>query len=106
MSNFLFDLRCAIRSLRKNTIGAMVIVVLAIAIGANTAMFSVANGILLKPLPYHDPASLVALTESNAGRASDRVPTSAPNFIAWKTKTRTLDRLAAFRPWGFVLTGA
>jgi putative ABC transport system permease protein len=104
MSNVLFDLRCAVRSLRKNSLGAIVIIALALGIGSNTAMFSVANAILLQPLPYRDPDRLVAVAETNSAQAAERVPASAPNFVAWKTQSRTLD-LAAFRPWGFVLTG-
>jgi putative ABC transport system permease protein len=105
MSAFLFDLRCAVRALRKNSFGGVVILAMALGIGSNTAMFSVANAVLLRPLPYEDPARLITLSEINLGDGAGRVPVSASNFVAWKAQSRTVDRMAAYRPWGYVLTG-
>lgn len=105
MSNFLFDLRCAIRALRKNAFGGIGILALALGIGSNTALFSIANAILLRPLPYDQPHRLITVWETNAAESTGRVPASAPSFVAWKDQSRTIERLAAFRPWGFVLTG-
>jgi predicted permease len=79
------DLRYAARSLAKNrgfTLGA--IWVLALGIGANTAIFSVVNGVLLRPLAYHDPDRIVAIEPfwKNYGRTSTNV--SAPDFLDWQ----------------------
>jgi putative ABC transport system permease protein len=106
MSNLLFDVRCAIRAVRKHGFGAAAILILALGIGANAALFSIANAILLRPLPYDAPGRLVTVWESNPGDATGRVPASAPSFVAWKEQSRTIERLAGFRPWGFVLTGS
>src|SRR4051794_36557673 len=104
MSTFLFDLRCAVRALRKGTFGGTVVATMALGIGLNTAMFSVANAILLQPPPYLDPAGLIALSETNPEQRTSAGLVSAPAFAAWAAHTTTLERVAAFRPWGFVLT--
>ena len=98
-------MRLAIRSLiRAPGFSAAVVLTLAIGLGANAALFAVVNRILLRPLPYPDPARLVAIGETRDGR--DRPgPSSAPAFLAWQRESRTVERLAAYRAWGFVLTG-
>jgi hypothetical protein len=83
MSAFLQDLRYAFRSLRRNAgLTAVIVLSLAIGIGANTAIFSVVNALLLKPLPYPDPERLVVLwlrspgsTSRRTGRRRDSSPT-------------------------------
>jgi putative ABC transport system permease protein len=101
------DVRYAIRSLRKNPAFATVaILTLALGIGANTTIFSVVNGVLLKPLPYPDPARLVTLWESH--------PTWGPflgvapaNFYDWRAQNSSFDKMAALDPYpDFILTGA
>jgi putative ABC transport system permease protein len=100
-------MRFAIRSLLKAPgFSAAVIVTLAIGLGANAALFAVVNRILLRPLPYPDPAQLVAVGETRVPFRGRPGPASAPTFLAWQRETRTLERLAAYRPWGFVLTGS
>lgn len=100
-------MRFAIRSLmRAPGFSAAVVLTLAIGLGANAALFAVVNRILLRPLPYADPARLVAVGETRAGLRGRPGPVSAPTFLTWQRETRTIERLAAYRPWGFVLTGS
>jgi putative ABC transport system permease protein len=83
---------------------AVAVLTLALGIGANTAIFSVVNGVLLRPLPYRTADRLVFLSEW-----SQQVPNmsvSYPNFLDWQAQTTSFDALAAFRSNGFVLTGA
>jgi putative ABC transport system permease protein len=99
------DVRFGARMLVKSPGFALVtILALALGIGANTAIFSVVNGILLRPLPYKTAARLVFLSEW-----SQQVPNmsvSYPNFQDWHSQNRTFDEMAAFRSNGYVLTGA
>src|SRR5437879_910512 len=100
-------MRRAIRSLGKAPgFSAAVVLTLAIGLGANAALFAVVNRILLRPLPYPDPARLVAVGETRHGLGGRPGPASAPVFLAWQRASRTLERLAAYRAWGFVLTGS
>src|SRR3977135_3770907 len=75
------DVRYALRSLARNP-GFTVVAVLALAvgIGANTAMFSIVNGVLIQALPYRDPDSLVTMFEKVPGAAVERLPFSAPDL--------------------------
>jgi putative ABC transport system permease protein len=100
-------MRLAIRSLAKAPgFSAAVVLTLAIGLGANAALFAVVNRILLRPLPYSDPARLVAVGETRDGVDARPGPASAPAFLAWQREARTLERIAAYRSWGFVLTGS
>jgi len=75
---------------------------LAMGIGANTAIFSIVNGVLLRPLPFADSDRIVVLNETfHDGWGS----VSAPNFLDWKEQSRTLDSMAVYRPGGLNLTG-
>ena len=99
-------MRLAIRSLgRAPGFSAAVVLTLAIGLGANAALFAVVNRILLRPLPYPDPANLVAIGETRDRAGGRPGPSSAPAFLAWQRENRTVERLAAYRAWGFVLTG-
>jgi len=77
---------------------------LALGIGANTAIFSVVNGVLLKPLPYQDPDRLMLISESSPDFSSMSV--AYPNFVDWKDQNRTFSGMAAFRWEDYDLTGA
>jgi len=100
----LYDLRFALRVLRKNRgFTAVAILTLAIGIGANTAIFSVVNAVLLRPLPFHDAASLCLLTER-----MPTIPVLGPswlNFQDWRAQSRSFD-IAAARNTTMTLTGA
>jgi predicted permease len=98
------DLRYGARMLAKNPgLTTVAILTLALGIGANTAIFSVVNGVLLNPLPYRQPDRLVALysgtTEGHRGISS------YPNFLDWARDNRSFSALAACRPDGFNLAG-
>jgi putative ABC transport system permease protein len=80
------------------------VIILGVGIGASTTIFSAVNGVLRRPLPYVDPDRLVALSESHR-QLTERAAVSAANFVDWKELNRTFDALAAYRHWGFVLTG-
>lgn len=99
------DLRYAVRRLRQSPGFALTTAfTLALGIGANTAMFSVVDSILLRSLPYKDPESLVVVWEK---RAKDQHSvTSEANYLDWRNQNRAFSRLAAFATGGFNLSGA
>ena len=94
----LLDLRYALRALaRAPLFTLMAAVTLALGIGANTAIFSVINTVLLKPLPYHQPDRLVRFEE---GRADFRLNVAYPNFVDWRQRARSFDDMAVFNAFG------
>ena len=105
MMNFFQDLRFGLRMLTKNPGFAVIaILTLALGIGANTALFSVVNGVLLNPLPFSNPDQLYALYFKTA--AFDQGSISFPNFIDWQKQNHSFDILSAFRSEDLNLTGA
>jgi len=104
MGALLQDLRFGMRTLGK-TPGVTVVAVIALAlgIGANTAMFSVVNGVLLRPLPYAEPGRLLMLYTSMPQFREASV--SYPNFLDWQQRSRSFDLMAAYRGVTFNLTG-
>jgi putative ABC transport system permease protein len=100
------DLRYAVRSLAKQRVfAAAVTVMLALGIGASSAMFALVDAILLRPLPFPDADRLVMLWERTPGTPRDRV--SPINLIDWKARSRTFDGMAAYVPnvAGMVMAG-
>src|SRR6184192_3928828 len=100
------DLRYAIRQLLKNPgFTAVAVLTLALGIGANTAIFSVCDAVLLKPLPYADSERIVMLWEKSL--RDETLDAVAPaNFYDWCEQTRSFDEIAAINPYPtFVLTG-
>jgi predicted permease len=98
------DLRYGLRTLARSPgFAAVAVVALALGIGANTAIFSVVNGVLLQPLPYADPASLMRLSERSPDFQTMSV--AYPNFLDWKDQSRSFASLAAFRWEDYDLTG-
>src|SRR4030095_16758861 len=90
------DIRLAWRSLRRDPVFAIVaLLTLAIGIGATTAIFTVVNAVLLRPLPYPAPDRLVALWQVT--RASDRASVSVPNFRDWQADARSFAAMAPVR---------
>ena len=81
------------------------VLTLALGIGANTAIFSVVNAVLLKPLSYRDPDRLVFVWERNPSIGKDRDPVAPPNFQDWKAQNTVFDELGAYRFGGFALSG-
>jgi len=95
MSNAWHDLRFALRSLRKMpTFTAIAVLVIAVGIGANTAVFSVINTVLLKPLSYPDPQSLVVLT--NTGPQGSFPAANVPKFNIWHQQTGIFQSVAGY----------
>ena len=98
------DLRYGVRSLRKSPGFALVAVAaLALGIGANTAMFTIVNGVLLRPVPYPQPDRLLKLY--NRGRNFKEGSVSYPNFLDWRRRSRSFEQMAAYRTDSFNLTG-
>jgi predicted permease len=98
------DLYYGFRTLRKSpSFAAVAILTLALGIGANTAIFSVVNGVLLNPLPYPDANQIVCLFEKIPN--FDNGSISYPNFLDWQRMNRTFSAIAAFRPTAFNLSG-
>jgi len=105
VKDFMQDLRYAVRMMIKTPgLAAVAVIILALGIGANTAIFSVVNGVLLKPLPYRDPARLVMVWAKNP-KGIPRNQVSAPNFRDWKNRNHAFEDMAAFTGWDFTLTG-
>ena len=103
----LFDLRYAWRTLARNpAFAAVAILTLALGIGANTAIFTVFNGVLLHPLPYPQPGRLVAVQEivPKFARFGPTLPVTAWHFREWRRQSRSFDRLALVGSLGFTLT--
>lgn len=107
MDTLLQDIRYAFRMLRRNPAFALVaILTLAVGIGANTAIFTVVDGVVLKPLPYPDPDRLLTLWERS--RADGLESTVAPaNFYDWREQSRSFAKMAAIDPYpDFILNGS
>src|SRR5215468_11241071 len=95
METIFKDIRYGIRSLAKNpAFTAIALITLALGIGANTAIFSVVNAVLLRPLPYDDPERIVWLWDTQPQLAI--APTSLPDFLGWKEQNRSFEHIAAF----------
>jgi predicted permease len=98
------DIRFGARVLAKSPgFAAVAILTLALGIGANTALFSIVNGVLLNPLPYPQPDRLVTLHESKPNFESGSI--SFPNFLDWQRENHSFSEMAIARPSGFTLTG-
>ncbi|MFZ0639862.1 MAG: ABC transporter permease [Candidatus Acidiferrales bacterium] len=105
MNTLLQDVRYALRMLAKSPgFMAIAILTLALGIGANTALFSVINGVLLNPLPYPHPQQLVALYSRTTQFSESSI--SYPNFLDWQRDNRSFAALAAYRGDSFNMTGA
>jgi len=104
MQALLQDLRYGLRMLASNAGFTIVAVLtLTLGIGANTAIFSVINGVLLQPLPYHDPGRLVMMAEKTP--EFDMMSVSCPNFLDWQKENRSFASLGALRWTAYDLTG-
>ena len=104
MEGLLQDLRYGFRMLVKSPgFTAVAVVTMALGIGANTALFSVINGVLLSPLPFPEPDQLVTLHENKPNFEGGSV--SYPNFRDWQKDNHTFSALAVGRTYAFSLTG-
>jgi len=107
METLIKDITYGIRTLIKSP-GFTVVAVLALTlgIGANTAIFSVVNSVLLRPLPYSDPSRLMQLWEASASRGRKEIPASYPNFADWRDQNHVFEQVVAYTDWSFNLTGS
>ena len=95
MRALLKDIRYGIRSLARHPgFTVVAVITLALGIGANTAIFSVVNAVLLRPLPFNNPERIVWLWDTQPQLAT--APTSLPDFLGWKEQNRSFEDLAAF----------
>ncbi len=91
------DTRFAARGLLKNAgFSTVVIVTLALAIGATTAIFSVVNGVLLQPLPYEDPGGLAVIWENDRATGTTREAASVPDYFDFRDRTRAFTGIAMY----------
>src|SRR5437016_4571288 len=104
MQTLLQDLLFGARMLRKNPSFTLIAVLtLALGIGANTAIFSVVNAVLLRALPYPQPERLLVLTEKT--RAGQRLSIAYPNFQDWREQAKSFMEMAGYRIALYNLTG-
>jgi putative ABC transport system permease protein len=109
MNGLLQDLRYALRQLRKSPgFAAVAVITLALGIGANTAIFSVVNGVLLRPLAMKDPARLVRIWHVPPQTSFPGITTfsvSPANFLDWQKQNRAFESMAIYGYRSFTLTG-
>jgi predicted permease len=104
MTSFWQDMRYGLRMLRKNPgFTAIAVLTLGLGIGANTALFSVVNGVLLNPLPYPNPDQLVAVYTKNMDFEQSSI--TYPNFLDWQKDSHSFSALGAIRSEEYNLTG-
>jgi len=110
LRSVLSDVRLSARVFRRApSFAAAVVAVLALGIGANTAIFSIVNAVLLRPLPYPEPDRLVRLFHIPPQTTFPGIPTfslSVANFLDWQRDARAFDGMAAYRGRGLTITGA
>lgn len=100
------DVRFAIRTLRQRpAVTLAAIVALGLAIGSTTAIFSVVNAVLLKPLSFDDPDRVAILWESNPGRGLDIFSASPANFLDWEEQNTVFQSLSAYASGSVTVTG-
>ncbi|HEU4387241.1 MAG TPA: ABC transporter permease [Blastocatellia bacterium] len=105
METLLKDLRYAARMLLKGRIVTLIaILALTLGIGANTAIFSVINAVLIKPLPYPQPERLVRIFEKSP--QFQQMSASYLNFLDWRRESKSFEHIALFRYQDFNITGA
>ncbi|HMX28385.1 MAG TPA: ABC transporter permease, partial [Blastocatellia bacterium] len=107
MQTLFQDLRYGVRMLlKKPGFTLIAIVTLALGIGANTAIFSVVNAVLLRPLPYAEPERLVSLWETSRKNPAANSSVSYPNFYDWRAQSQSFERMASYYTGSATLTGA
>jgi putative ABC transport system permease protein len=106
MQTLLKDIRFGVRNLIKRPgFTFIAVITLALGIGANTAIFSVVNGVLLRPLPFKEPDRIVTVWERRKNSGTANIPISGHEFVAWKDRTQSFEALTLIQTDGFNLTG-
>ena len=106
IENFAQDVRYGLRMLAKNPgFTTVAVLTLALGIGANTAIFSVVNAVLLCPLPYKDSNRLVWLSETDLRERLGDMGVSPPTFLDWRSQAWSFEALSAYSEGDFVVTG-
>src|SRR6185369_2724991 len=104
MRTLLQDLRYALRAMAKSPgFTTVAVLTLALGIGANTAIFSVLDAVVLRPLPYPRPGRLAMLWERRPDR--NHIVVSYPDFQDWRARSRSFESMAAYAEWTVNLTG-
>jgi len=105
VGNFWQDVRYGLRVLSKSSgFAAIAVLTLALGIGANSALFSVVNGVLLNPLPFPNPDELLAVYSRTSAFGESSI--SYPNFLDWHKDNKSFSSLSAFRSEDYNMTGA
>src|SRR5215203_1396583 len=106
MDSIIKDIRFGLRSLLKRpAFTAIAVVTLALGIGANSAIFSVVNAVLLRPLPFKEPDRMMVLWERRANSGRANLPLSGHEYAAFKERATSFDALTLIQPNGLNLTG-
>jgi len=106
MDSLIKDIRFGLRSLAKRpAFTAIAVITLALGIGANSAIFSVVNAVLLRPLPFKDPDRLMVVWERRESSGNSNLPLSGHEYSAFKERTNVFEALTIVQPNGLNLTG-
>src|SRR5262249_2669895 len=106
MQTLFQDIRYALRMLiKKPGLTVVAVVTLALGIGANTAIFSVLNALILRPLPFKEPDKLVQVWETVSHLGKNSVQASYPNFADWREQNQVFEQMAIYSDSAFTLTG-
>jgi putative ABC transport system permease protein len=106
IEDFLMDVRFGLRTLRKNPgFASVCVLTLALGIGATTALFSVIDAVLLRPLPFHDPGRLISVRSVDLRNSTQGGEISYPAFLDWRSRNRSFEVMSVWNTNNFTYTG-